>query len=196
MGCSANSSLKYRHVLHNPDISVSIVHLLLNWGGNPNCEDAIGRTPLHIHQNNRGLMRTFLAHNANINALDDERSTPLHYAGVNGKSGAVNLLMESGASASATFGGQPPSLDVTAATGNVSCFKQMLKLSIKKVTDSAVQQQVLEDKWKEAVSDLPKWRKVKLKEIEEMTNDQYVKYFCFNNHYDSLLMVSNYCLQT
>ena len=172
MGCSANSSLKYRHVLHNPDISVSIVHLLLNWGGNPNCEDAIGRTPLHIHQNNRGLMRTFLAHNADVNALDDERNTPLHYAGVNGRTGVAELLIMNGAEPNASFGGRPSSLDCTAAAGNFNCFRRMLKLSIKNMTKKKIQQQYIEDKWKDAVSDLPKWKKIKLKEIEEMTNDQ------------------------
>jgi hypothetical protein len=172
MGHTANSAIKHSHVFHNSDISVSLVHLLLNWGGNPNVPDAIGRTPLHIHQNNRAVMRTFLDHNADVNALDDERSTPLHYAGLSGKTGAIGLLMDHGASASRTFGGQPSSMDVTAAAGNSSCFKQMLKHSIKKITAKKVQQQMVEDKWKDAVFDLPKWKKIKLKEIEEMTNDE------------------------
>ena len=172
MGCSANSSNKALHVFHNPDISVSLVHLLLNWGGNPNVPDAIGRTPLHIHQNNRALMRTFLSHSADVNALDDERNSPLHYAGINGRNGIVDLLIEHGANAGAAFGGQPSSLDVTAAAGKIECFKQMLKLSIKKVTEKKVQQQITEFKWRDAVSELPKWKKIKHKSIDDMTREE------------------------
>ena len=172
MGCSANSSHKYHHALHNPDISVSIVHLLLNWGGNPNCADAIGRTPLHIHQNNRDLMRAILAHNADVNALDDDGDTPLHYAGVHGRIGTADLLIEHGALPNVSFRGRPTSLDVMASSDNFDCFRHLLKLSLKRVTEKNIQQQIIEDKWKDAVSDLPKYKKVKLNEIEALTNEE------------------------
>jgi hypothetical protein len=173
IGCSANSSTKCNHIFHNSDISISLVQLLLNWGGNPNVPDVIGRTPLHIHQNNRALMRTFLSHNADVNALDDERNTPLHYAGFWGRSGVADLLIQNGASPSASFGGRPTSLDVAASAGHHKCFRHMLKMSVKTITGKKVQQQMIEDKWKDAVSDLPKWKKVKQKEIEEMSNDEF-----------------------
>ena len=117
-------------------------------------------------------MRTFLSHSADVNALDDERNSPLHYAGINGRNGVADLLIEHGANAGATFGGQPSSLDVTAAAGKIECFKQMLKLSIKKVTEKKVQQQITEFKWRDAVSELPKWKKIKHKSIDDMTREE------------------------
>jgi hypothetical protein len=169
IGCSANSSTKCNHIFHNSDISISLVQLLLNWGGNPNVPDVIGRTPLHIHQNNRALMRTFLDYNADVHALDDERNSPLNYAGINGRNGVADILIGKGALPSASYGGKPSSLDITAGAGHFDCFKQMLRLSVKNLISKKGQQQVLEDKWKDAVCHLPKWKKVNLAEIEELS---------------------------
>ena len=117
-------------------------------------------------------MRTFLDYNADVSALDDDRDTPLHIAGINGRSGLATLLIENGASATESHGGQATPLDLTANAGYSDCFRHMFKLSVKSATEKEVQKQIIEDKWKAVISGISTVKKIKMKELQELTKEE------------------------
>jgi len=70
---------------------------LLEFGGDPNVHDCLGRTPLHhAAAEGRGL-EPLLEAGADPNARDKDGKTPLHYAVTHRRSDAVKLLLEYGA---------------------------------------------------------------------------------------------------
>jgi ankyrin repeat protein len=70
---------------------------LLEFGGDLNVRDCLGRTPLHhAAAEGRGL-EPLLEAGADPNARDKDGKTPLHYAVAHRRSDAVKLLLEYGA---------------------------------------------------------------------------------------------------
>jgi ankyrin repeat protein len=70
---------------------------LLEFGGDPNVRDRLGRTPLHhAAAEGRGL-EPLLEAGADPNARDKDGKTPLHYAVAHRHSDAIKLLLDYGA---------------------------------------------------------------------------------------------------
>jgi len=85
------------HNLHKYDYYKRL--WLLEFGGDPNVRDRLGRTPLHhAAAEGRGL-EPLLEAGADPNARDKDGKTPLHYAVAHRHSDAVKLLLEYGAEA-------------------------------------------------------------------------------------------------
>jgi ankyrin repeat protein len=66
--------------------------------------DHAGRSPLHyaVFNNYPGQIRMIqqlLMYGANINCLDENRRTPLHFAAMEGRSNIIPLLVQNGAGA-------------------------------------------------------------------------------------------------
>lgn len=67
------------------------------------CTDDHGRTALHyaIFNNNQkqiNIVRTLLELKSDINAVDEDRKTPLHHASENAKTRVIPILIQNGAS--------------------------------------------------------------------------------------------------
>lgn len=67
------------------------------------CTDDHGRTALHyaiFNSNPRqvNIVRTLLELKSDVNAVDEERKTPLHHAAESGKTRAIPILIQNGAS--------------------------------------------------------------------------------------------------
>jgi ankyrin len=80
-----------------------VTQLLLEHGANPNLRNVIGQTPLHgaltkitdyFKDNYFDAVRLILECGADVEALDDDHSTPLHVASRYGSVKAVRLLLE------------------------------------------------------------------------------------------------------
>ena len=66
--------------------------------------DHAGRTPLHYAVFNQfpgqvRMIQTLLMYGANINCIDENRRTPLHFAAMEGRSSIIPLLVQNGAAA-------------------------------------------------------------------------------------------------
>ena len=95
--------------------------MLLDRGENPNSEDDLSRTPLHLvakgSSDDNGVpqacvievTRLLLDHGADINAQDKDKSTPLHLASYYGNVAIIPVLIDNGANVSASTAlGQTP----------------------------------------------------------------------------------------
>lgn len=80
------------------DISIEKVRVLLDAGADPNIQGSIGNTPLHVAA--RGyvdIINLLVSRGADIEARDDESSTPLYCAVLEGSADAVKALRKLGA---------------------------------------------------------------------------------------------------
>jgi cytohesin len=74
-----------------------VAKLLLARGANPSARHSDGFVPLHMAAN-KDIAIALIEKGADINArVDDNRSTPLHLAALNGRLDVVQLLIEKGA---------------------------------------------------------------------------------------------------
>ena len=97
-----NSPLHFAYIHYK----IEFVKELLKYGANPNHQmnDGNGSTLLHIacFERNISLTKTLLEHGADVNALDDDKQTPLHRAIVvqnldDGKIEVIKHLLRNGA---------------------------------------------------------------------------------------------------
>ena len=111
-----------------------MVRVLLDRSENPNSEDDLCRTPLHLvakgGSDNNGVpstcvievTRLLLEHGADINAQDKDKTTPLHLASYYGNVAIIPVLIDNGANVSAkTAQGQTP-LHIVLSRG--VCFSE------------------------------------------------------------------------
>lgn len=87
---------------------------LIDDGVDPCCADSKGRTALHfaVTHGNEAIVRTLIAHNANVNARDLNGNTALHLAACSNQVRIVTLLLRGGTDINALdYTGRTP-LDV------------------------------------------------------------------------------------
>jgi ankyrin repeat protein len=74
-----------------------IVRLLVAAGADPNARDAAGRTPADVAGQDPWVLRELLLANADVELVDHDGHTPLHYAARSGSRRAVEMLLAAGA---------------------------------------------------------------------------------------------------
>ncbi|CZR40857.1 uncharacterized protein FPRO_10445 [Fusarium proliferatum ET1] len=79
---------------------VTVVERLLGLGDLADKRTISGRTPLHV-ASNTDVIRALLAAGSNVNAINDDGWTPLHYAAQRGNPEGIELLLRYGANAHA-----------------------------------------------------------------------------------------------
>jgi ankyrin repeat protein len=88
---------------------LEITRLLLDHGANPNVENDLGSTPLHLvsqgkynsEEHGVGIARLLLERGADVNARQKNKITPLHSAAFKGRLEIAQLLLDHGAYAKA-----------------------------------------------------------------------------------------------
>ena len=113
-----------------------VAQLLLNRGVNINVRDAQCRTPLHEALTNLSntvedyfvdAVRFLLDHGADVEAEDNNHSTPLHVISEYGNVGAARLLLEHGARVDALDKDHSTPLHVASPRGNVEIARLLLE---------------------------------------------------------------------
>jgi ankyrin repeat protein len=129
---------------------VEVAHVLLEHVANPGAEDddrktafqavleyvnarnAEGKTPLHFASGTQkevpditlsSVARLLLEHGADVNALSNDRSTPLHLAAQPGRIEVVRVLLEHGANAAAEDDNGSTALQVASNNGHDEVMK-------------------------------------------------------------------------
>lgn len=75
-------------------------------------------TPLHLAAKHPNLVSLFIKKGANVNVLDRDNKTPLHYAATNGNEKSIELLIKKGAKIDAKDSNQKTPLHYAAEWGN------------------------------------------------------------------------------
>ena len=75
-------------------------------------------------------IRALIAAHANIEALDDDQSTPLHLAALNGHTEAIKALLEAHANIEALDNNQDTPLHLAALNGHAEAIRALLDADV------------------------------------------------------------------
>jgi len=115
---------------------VKVAHLLLERSANINARNKEGHTPLRRALVSPGygagahhfdIIQLLFEHGANVDALDDAQSAPLHVASQSGSTEATRLLLEYGADVHALDGNHSTSLHLASRIGNAEVARLLLE---------------------------------------------------------------------
>ena len=106
-----------------------IAETILTFGGNPNAEDAMKRSPLHLAASNghERIIKQLLEAGGDSRAMDVTGSSPLHFAAASGHCGTIDKLINSAKMlvSLADYSGLTP-LHKAAARGNLESIEILL----------------------------------------------------------------------
>ena len=171
MGCSTEFTL--------PD---EYWKLLLNWGVDPNLQDSLGKTALHMPEIKQPSVEMLVEAGANVNVQDKFGDTPLHITAATGRTIVARTLLSGGALPSMVNKKKQTAFDIAAASENFDCFKAMFDhatetaRNISNLCDNLMESKEASDalrKWKEAYNGLEsKLRQVQHEKIQELSPEQ------------------------